>query len=262
MILINHLGFLRRSLNGEECIDFIMPKQLEKIFHVTLYLKNQINNIAEGKQEVVWKNMSHNFNNAKLVAPVQVHETNIIKAEYKNALPFKPYADGIFIDENSECYSSLRFADCAPVVIAGTEPQPWMFFLHSGFWGTVRNICSSAIDFIHVEHENFKMTTSSWAWIGPSICKNCYSRNINENKIVSAIETFDKNNIKINGETVYFDIVQQIKKQLIKCGLISNNIYIYDECTSCKSELYYSYRAGDKKSRLFLLGNCATKKYV
>ena len=258
MIIVEHLGFFKHNLNGMERIDFIMPEQLKKTFFATLYLKNDINCFAEGNQEIVWNKMSHNYNNEKLVAPNQVHGTKIIKSEEKNSLPIRINADGIYIDEKTGCYSSLRFADCAPVVIAGTFPKPWMFFLHSGFWGTVKNISSCAIDYLLIQHKDFKITNTSFAWIGTSIRKNCYSRDINENKTSDAMKIFDINNIEIKERSVFFDIPGQIKNQLKKCGFRNNNIYFYDECTCCKSETYYSYRAGDKKCRLFLLGKCTT----
>lgn len=252
-----YLPFFMNTSGEIERIDFIMPKRLEGVFSVTLFLKNAISDIADGDQEILWKKISKHFNNKKLVAPQQVHGIDIIEAKSFNALPLRPEADGIFIEEKNGCCFSLQFADCTPIVIAGTDPLPWMFFLHSGFWGTVKGITNASFVFLRKKYNNFTVRDNTWAWIGPSICEKCYSRNIEDEMTVKALDQFDADNMLRVDNQIYFDITKQIKKQLVNNGLKESNIYVFEECTRCNNNRYYSYRAGDKKRRQFLLGNCA-----
>ena len=256
--MTEYLPFYINTYHDSECIDFLMPKELEGIFSVTLFLKNKLSDVAEGNQEILWEKISKHFNNKRLVAPKQVHGINIIEAKSFNALPQKPEADGIFVEEKNDCCFSLQFADCTPVVIAGTDPLPWMLFLHSGCWGTTQGITRASFVFLRKKYKGFTISNNIWAWIGPSICKECYSRNSEDEDTVKAVRQFDIDNILRIDNHIFFDITMEIKRQLIDNGIKESNIYVFDECTRCNSNRYYSYRAGDKKRRLFLLGYCAT----
>lgn len=256
-------GFQIIHVCGDTHINFKMPEQLKETFYVTLYLKNEINDFSGGDQEVIWDKLSHRYNDKKLVAPVQVHGVEIIDAVEENALPIKPKADGIYVNSKTDCCFSLRFADCVPVVIAGANPSPWMFFLHSGFMGTVQGITNSAFSFLNKKHKNLEAVSlqeSVWAWIGPSICTDCYYRSVSDKNYKTAISSFDKRNVTHKNNFIFFNLAGQIKKQLLENGMKEENIYKFKECTKCNAERYYSYRAGEKNKRLFLLGNCATNK--
>ena len=51
-----------------------------------------------------------------LVAPHQVHGVSILEAAPENVLPLTPQADGVLL-ASPGLEASLRFADCAPVVV-------------------------------------------------------------------------------------------------------------------------------------------------
>lgn len=253
-------GFSFDASNNE--LNFIMPHVLRENFKVVLCGRSRVNDLASGCPATAWNNMSYNYNNRGLIAPIQVHDKHIIEVSEKNALPNRPEADGVFMNIHSKLNASLRFADCAPVVLAGLEPSPWLVLLHSGFVGTAKNIVAEGIKQAvnlfgcGVSHDN------SWAWVGPSICANCYFRNVDDIKTVEAMSVFAEKNYKIIDEKVFFDIAGQIKVQAEEAGINNENIFLCGDCTSCGSGNFYSYRKGDKTARSFLLACNTTNLYI
>lgn len=249
---MEHRGFETYADADGNRVRFSMPPKLCNIFDVELFCRSNVNDAAEGDPAIVWKQMSSRYSNAELVAPHQVHGTDILYAHKENAIPLRPEADGIYFDANSPCMGSLRFADCTPVVIGSWLPKPWLFILHSGFVGTLRNISSASFAFLKKIHTVFDFS-AVYAWIGPSICSSCYSRNLNDTKTQEAISSFSMYNIRLEGDSAYINIRGEIRSQLRNLGVSADNIYEYDECTLCGNDKFYSYRAGDKNRRLFLI---------
>lgn len=256
---MEHEGFLTTKDNNGYAVDFIMPRPLRDIFTVSLLCKSPINDSANGDPSEVWKKISPNYGNAPLVAPHQIHGTEVIEAEIQAALPHRPDCDGVFITQKSKCFGSLRFADCTPVVIAGDLPEPWLLMLHSGFVGTLNNIVGSALNSLKTRYKNEISLADIWSWIGPSICSTCYSRSLNDEKTTTALAAFGKENLLLKDDLCYINIRGQIHKQLTDFGLEAAKIYSYDECTFCGSDKFYSYRAGDVLNRMFLLGGVPQK---
>ena len=251
-------GFEYVDENGQKELRLIMPEELKFHFKASLYCRGGILDISEGNPEKIWSVMSSNFNNIELVAPHQVHGTKVIPSTSSYALPLRPQADGVLITPSSDSMASLRFADCTPVVLASIYPEPWMLLLHSGFVGTMKNIAGKSLSDLSEKGPLLK-GEKIWAWIGPCICKDCYSRKIDDPSTQNALKVFSPENYCEKNEMVYFDIRGEIKRALMRCGVPCDNIYETADCTSCRSNFYYSYRAGDERARIFLLAGNTTK---
>ena len=183
------------------------------------------------------------------VMPSQIHGKNIITVNDANiseyALPLRPQADGILLlTPNAE--ASLRFADCAPVMIWGDS---WVMILHSGYKGTVLNISREGIGVVR-EIFGVEAVKDSCAWIGPCIGRE-YFRKAGDDWTVRGIESFHGGNYDIDGEKVYFDLAGEIRTQLIECGLDDGNITL-SGIDTLKDERCYSYRRGDVHERMTL----------
>lgn len=59
-------------------------------------------------------------------------------------------------------------------------------------------------------------------------------------------------------DAAYFDIGAEIRRQLAGFGVPEENIFSFGGCTRCGNGLFYSYRAGDKEKRNFLLAGRST----
>ena len=252
-------GFDYIDQNGQKELKLIMPEELGPHFEASIYCRSEIMDISEGDPQRIWGSMSSNFNNIELVAPHQVHGTGVIPSTSLYALPLRPEADGVFINSSSDSMASLRFADCTPVVLASVYPEPWMLLLHSGFVGTMKNIAGKSLDELSKKDPVLK-SENIWAWIGPCICKDCYSRKTDDPSTQNALKVFSPENYYEKNGMVYFDIRGEIKRELMRYGLPCDNIYEVADCTCCCSNFYYSYRAGDERARIFLLGGNTTKE--
>ena len=145
---MRYKGFESIDNEGQKELRLVFPDGLDRHFFARMYCRGELMDRAGGGPELIWRSLSSNFNNIKLVAPHQVHGTHVIPADSSFALPLRPEADGVMIVPGSDSLASLRFADCCPVVIASDSPVPWMLMLHSGFAGTAKNIVRSALSSI------------------------------------------------------------------------------------------------------------------
>ena len=190
------------------------------------------------------------------IMPSQVHEKNIIIINNENiseyALPERPKADGIFLmTQNAE--ASLRFADCAPVMIySKNKNEKFVMILHSGYKGTVLNISGEGVKLIK-HFFGDETAKKSAAWIGPCIGRRIYDRNINDEWTEKGVKNFHSENYDINEEAghVFFDLAGEIRTQLCESGIDMKNIFSsgIDTFTDLNC---FSYRRGDLKERMIL----------
>ena len=181
------------------------------------------------------------------IMPSQVHGKNILVVNDSNvsdyALPLRPEADGILLTVPNVT-ASLRFADCAPVMICGSS---WVMILHSGYKGTALNISREGLN---IAREIFGDVRDSCAWVGPCIGRE-YFRKRGEEWTERGIEAFHRENYGIDGERVYFDLAGEIVSQLLDGGMRRENIIVSGINTLTDSRCY-SYRNGDIHERMTL----------
>jgi len=253
---VNFEGFKTTEDGRGVVVEMAMPPLLRGHFFAKLYARGEMNDAARGDPGAVWRTLSAEYGETPLVAPHQVHGTRIIEAGEAVALPLRPEADALHIAPSSSAFASLRFADCAPVVIAGRAEEPWMYILHSGFKGTLQNISAAVLQNAAERYRSFS-PRGVWAWVCPAIGAECYSRRREDPSAAEAVEKFSAENFREDGEFFRFDIKREIARQIADFGVPRGNIFIYDCCTSCRRDYFYSYRAGDGEKRLFLLAGKA-----
>ncbi len=186
-----------------------------------------------------------------LIAPRQVHGTNILEQTPSSYLPSRPQADGVFLNDFG-AEGSLRFADCVPVVVWSIVPTPWILLLHSGFRGTTKNIVSAGLDFVSRKYGR-RILQSSSAWIGPHIGACCYSRNLDDPATREGLNNLPKETTFLSESSATFALGKAVFLQLVRGGVSESNILLQSGCTCCEKEAYYSYRGGDINGRMFLL---------
>lgn len=246
-------GFKLKEEKGQVILDFFLPEALRGVFQVSLYGRGALLDRAEGRASLIWESLGGAVKSRRpLVSPYQKHGVTVVGASAENALPVRPEADGVYIDESSDACASLRFADCAPVVIAHAGAEPWMLILHSGYVGTVKNIAGTALA------ESLKRGTAAeagkiYAWIAPAICGGCYTRRLDDQSTQRGMAAFAPDNFVRSGDLVRFDIKNEIKRRIREQGVSPENIYVSGLCTRCGQDKFYSYRGGDKNGRNFLL---------
>ncbi len=138
------------------------------------------------------------------------------------------------------------YADCVPLFFLDVR-TPAVGLAHAGWRGSVKKIGQKTV------REMIKKFDSHpediLVGIGPCIKKCCYE--VDEPVIkclIEAFETWDEF-IETGSEGRWMlDLVKINVMQLEDVGIKKSNITISDICTSCNSDLFYSYRADGRRA--------------
>jgi len=173
-------------------------------------------------------------------------------------------ADGMMTNKPA-ILLGIQTADCIPVLIADTKKRAVAAF-HAGWRGTLKRIVENGIGRMRLEFSS--QPENLVAAIGPGIGACCYAvgeevQSEFESQFIYASELFseaaDSNPIKekypllflttrapghINiGPALHLDLVEANRRQLLDAGLSPENIFIQGDCTSCRTDRYFSHRA-------------------
>ncbi|MCL2010258.1 MAG: autotransporter adhesin family protein [Synergistaceae bacterium] len=203
---------------------------------------------------------------SRLIAPSQVHGKTILEASAENLINAKNIeADGILFDAREAgrlgLEASLRFADCAPVVVAPSREwvelagAPWVLMMHSGYKGTVLNITGAGLEKVRARY-GASALDGAWAWVGPCIGGANYPRSADE-WTLRGLKAFRETNVKNEGEKIFFDIAGELRLQLTDAGINENSVFLSGIDTYERADLCYSYRNGERELRMFLWANPA-----
>ncbi len=246
------------SFEGQRLQRILPPGELGTSLEAVFFLRGPMMDRSGGDPGETWKIVGGYAAGLDLVAPAQVHGTAVVEGRRLWALPARPKADGIYL-ENPQCAGSLRFADCYPVLLASAFPRPWALMLHAGFEGTSRGIIRRSFAYLDKRAGGIR-TGETFAWIGPGIGPCCYYRNKGQDpKTALGLSTLPAASWEDLGERVRFDIRKALELQLLSHGLPCSNIFSHGSCTSCNHGDFYSYRTGDSKARLFFVVRCGAE---
>ena len=187
------------------------------------------------------------------ISPKQIHGSEILCVNDENfsgySLPNRPEADGIFLT-TAKAGASLRFADCAPVMIWG---KSWVMILHSGYKGTVLNISGHGLELVRQKFGD-DAVKNACAWIGPCIGREHYCRDEPDEWTQKGLKSFHIENFAGKGKKIFFDLAGEINAQLLDEGLTEKNIK-HSGLDTFTSPECFSYRRGDIKERMTLRVN-------
>lgn len=173
-------------------------------------------------------------------------------------------ADGMMTSEPG-ILLGIQTADCIPVLIADTKKRAVAAF-HAGWRGTLKRIVERGAGKMRLEFGS--QPEDLIAAIGPGIGACCYAvgedvRSEFESQFRYAPELFsevyDSNPVKEKypllfltarapghsdiGPAHHLDLVEANRRQLIDAGVSPGRIVIQGECTSCRTDRYFSHRA-------------------
>lgn len=139
----------------------------------------------------------------------------------------------------------LFFADCVPVLFYDSV-QRVVAVSHAGWKGTVSRIAAKTLVKMR---SKFNVNPSDVRiGIGPSIGQCCYE--VDENVISKLRQEFSNwsDFVLARGDRWMLDLWEMNRSQLLDVGAAAENIVISGICTSCNSQLFYSYRAEHGKT--------------
>ena len=161
-----------------------------------------------------------NFDVNKAIFMHQVHKDNIVKIDENN---INLFGGRERLVENTDALITnlkntpliVQTADCVPIILYCDESKS-IAAIHSGWRGTVLNIVSKTIDLMIKEYN--ANLSKMYAYIGPYIAQKDY-------EVGDEVAVHFKNKAIINDKW-HIDNGLEIKDQMLKCGILENNIEI------------------------------------
>jgi YfiH family protein len=159
----------------------------------------------------------------------------------------------------------IQTADCIPVLIADKKRRCVAAY-HAGWRGTLKRIVENGVGRMRVEFGS--LPEDLIAAIGPGIGQCCYAVGEEvlaefESQFSYALELFgeayDSDPVKEKypllfltarapghsnlGPKLHLDLVEANRRQLLAAGLSADSIFVQGDCTSCRTDRYFSHRA-------------------
>lgn len=200
----------------------------------------------------------------RLVTLRQIHSGVVRILKSKGRLPASPLKGDGVITSHKNVLLGIQVADCVPVLVADAKRGAIGAF-HAGWRGTAKRIVERGIGSMRAILGC--PPADLYAAIGPCIHSCCYAVGdevIDEfrSQFHYAAELFseiyDRDPIKEKypllfltarapghsniGPQVHLDLVEANRRQVLDAGVPEANIWAAKECTSCRSDLLFSYR--------------------
>lgn len=220
----------------------VSPKPYNSL-NMGLHVADKIDNVIENKK--IFLNL-FNIESSKTVSCKQVHGNKILIVDEKHlGRGAKDWDDAIadtdgMITNSKNIFLTTFYADCIPVFFFDPVEKV-VGVAHCGWRGVMKHI---AIDLIKKMNLKFNCKVNNIEiFIGPGIGKCCFEIDYNlAQKTCKEFALFS--NIVIEDETnkFYWDLKETLKQDLINNGISEQNIIISNLCTSCRTDLFFSYR--------------------
>lgn len=185
----------------------------------------------------------------------QVHGNKTIKVDLLKTDPqeIREMQGDALITNHSNIIIAVLAADCLTILIFDKK-QKAIGAIHAGRKGTMLSIAAKTIDQMKTHFGT--RPENLIAGIGPGIKKCCYE--VNENTALSFKKKIpNSDNIVApsfrNRAKFTIDILEANLQQIVRKGVLRKNIFIVDQCTSCRNDLFFSYRS-DKNNTGRMIG--------
>ena len=210
---------------------------------ISLNFSSREGDSAENVQQN-WKILAAAFNLdvQQFFVVTQVHRDIIliIDQPVHDLISHQPHQYDAIITDQPGLAIGIKTADCVPIFFAD-KVKRIVGVAHAGWRGTALNIAAKLVDtFIN---RFSSQTNDIIAVIGPAIGPCCYQV---DELVFNAMETH-----KTRDSFFYpcskqghwmLDLPLANKLQIIGRGVLQENIYIADYCTSCNTDILYSHR--------------------
>lgn len=197
-----------------------------------------------------WEALAEAFgvNPERLVTTNQVHGENIVRVDGRNFKKTKTVQADAMITNALDLAIGVETADCVPVLLF--DPlTPAVGAVHAGWRSTVKRIVQKTVK--KMQDEFGSNPARMIAAIGPTIGPECYE--VDEPVMRPIRETFSlwKEVASTRGSDKWsLDLVKLNKLELVQVGLSEKNVNSLGLCTSCRRDLFYSFRAEGRTGRM------------
>ena len=195
---------------------------------------------------------SYQFDQSNFILPKQVHgsEIQVVKNE-DSLLNKKQFEADAVITNQMNVWIGILVADCFPILMF--EPSVNVIaVIHAGWRGVEQNIHLKVLQYL-IEFMNCSIK-NIFIGIGPGIGSCCFE----VGKEVS--DKFEKKSTiaaqfvhPVSEQKALVDLRGLITSDFMMAGIPLENIENMNYCTSCCSDLFYSYRKEGKNTGRMLL---------
>ncbi|OGP31647.1 MAG: hypothetical protein A2073_04725 [Deltaproteobacteria bacterium GWC2_42_11] len=186
------------------------------------------------------------FDTLNLATVNQMHGSDIFIIDSINLLSKSKdiMADAITTNLSAVPIAVLT-ADCLPVLLYDRINKA-IAVVHAGWKGTLNRVLQKSVMVMGKTWGTLPQHLA--AALGPAIGRCCC--NVDETVIVPFKQEFPDNNDFIfeAGKGWMFDLKKANYNQLAAIGLSEDNIWMDTHCTSCRQDLFFSYRRDNKKT--------------
>jgi polyphenol oxidase len=148
------------------------------------------------------------------------------------------WGDGLLTNEPGVLLG-IQTADCLPVLVADRRLRAVAAF-HAGWRGTLKGIVERGV--ASMGREFGSQPADLLAAIGPGIGQCCFAVGAEVRELFSARYSYAEE-LFTSTEKLRLDLVEANRRQLLAAGLAPNAIFKFNECTSCRTDVFFSYRA-------------------
>ena len=210
-------------------------------FNICHYTGDDIHHIDECSSQLC----SHlGINAEQLIIPRQTHSTNIAVID---STPFDPDSlidvDALVTNLKGVALA-INTADCVPILLA-EENAGVIAAAHSGWRGTFGNIAGKTVQkMVELGASPLRIK----AYIGPSICWECFE--VGNDVVLKFRQVFGYNRdiLKFKHFKSHIDLQEACRQQLVKAGVVNNNITLSGICSHCNPKQYFTARTHGIKS--------------
>jgi len=184
----------------------------------------------------------------RVVTVNQVHGENIVTVDDLNVRDVRTVHADAMITDVPGIAIGVETADCVPVLLFDPM-KPAVAAVHAGWRSTVKKIVQKAV---HRMHEEFGSEPARLiAAIGPAIGPECYEVDeVVMGPVREAFSFWKEVSTPRGNDRWSLDLVKANKLELLQIGLAEKNVHALGLCTSCRRDLFYSFRAEGRTGRM------------
>jgi len=182
------------------------------------------------------------YEKSSLVHMKQIH-SDIVHVVSNEDFNTPPTCDAL-VTNKTNTPLMVMVADCSPILFYDDEKKV-IAAAHAGRQGAFKNIVKNVVE--KMKSEFGSEPKNIHVSLGASIGVCCYE--VGGEIYDEAKSLGFEYAIQKRGESFYLDVGAILQKQLLSCGIKKENIDFCEDCTCCKTESYYSYRAEGQTGR-------------
>ncbi len=177
------------------------------------------------------------YNKNSLVYMKQIHSNTVHKVDEHDNFHMPRSCDALITDKINIPLMVMA-ADCSPLLFYD-EIQKVIAVAHAGRAGAFQNIATNVVKSFEKDFQS--KAKDIYVSVGASIGACCYE--VGKEIAQEAKELHLEYAVQSRQKRYYLDVSSILKTQLLACGILEEHIEFSPDCTCCKNDTYFSYRA-------------------